>query len=377
MTSVTVALNGNSRVQATSSATTCAAGNVAQYAWRTRTNDGTWGSYSAFSTSRVSAEVAPAEGVGYGYTFQARCFNTTTSTASGAATSVEGSYIHPFSVPAAPAISVNSSTRTWSWSTANCPAGGTKEYQYRFLSSITTGGWIITTASSATNSSAVSQGINYNLQVQMRCKNSNTTGPWSPLSSASFTVPVVHAQLRLWSVKLRGTTDNGMSRVKHKTFSGACASGLIRESKLRVSYNTPGKNAYNDATPWFAANENTERDLNGDPWGGVVWSGEMVEYAQYTRCRNTTTNYALNSAGNTSSRNYYDIGNLYMTQDGTKFKISCSPNTMAAYCAGGHSANGTLTNSNLRACATRSVGISDTNQRFTALYSLGANPPCW
>lgn len=376
-TTVTVALNGNSRVQATSTATTCAAGNVAQYAWRTRTNGGSWGSYSAFSTSRVSGEITPAAGVRYGFTFQARCFNTTTSTASGAASSVEKAYIHPFSTPAAPSISVNQSTRTWSWSTPNCPTGGTKEYQYRFLSSITTGGWVITTSSSATNSNAVSQGINYGLQVQMRCKNSNTTGAWSPVASTSFTVPVVHAQLHYWAVKMRGTTDNGLSRVKHKTFSRACASGLVRESKVRVSYNTPGKNEYYDATPWFTVNENTERDLTDDPWGGAIWSGEMVEFAQYTRCRNTTTNYVTDSGGYGSSRNHYDIGNLYMTQDGTKFKISCAPNAMAAYCAAGHSANGTLTNSSLRPCAARSVGISDTSERYTALYSLGANPPCW
>lgn len=140
-TTVTVALNGSSQVQATSTATSCAAGTEAQYAWRMRTNGGGWGNYSAFSTSRVSGTVPPGQGVQYGFTFQARCFNTATSTASGTAESIENAYTHPFSTPSAPSsISVNQSTRTWSWSAADCPTGGTKEYQYRFLSSVATGG---------------------------------------------------------------------------------------------------------------------------------------------------------------------------------------------------------------------------------------------
>lgn len=195
--------------------------------------------------------------------------------------------------------------------------------------------------------------------------------------STSFTVPVVHAQLYYWAVKMTGTSDNGMPRVKHKTFSGACASGLIRESKVRISYNRFGGNEYYDGTDWFAVNDNTERSLDSTSWNRRVYNGDMVELAQYTRCRNTTTNYDANSSGSLSARNRYDIGNLYMTQDGTKFKISCAPNSMEAYCGAGHSANGTLTNSSLRPCAARSVGISDENQRFTALHSLGANPPCW
>lgn len=380
-----VTLISGPKVQAAVTAITCDSGTTAQYAWRTRTNGGTWGAYSSYSTTRTVASVTPAQGVKYSYNFAARCINLTTNRVSAIVTTAEASYTHPISAISAPVVSAAVATKSYSWTSAACPSGTTKGFQYRTRASTTTSGtysygsWTASTASSATNSAATSQGVNYALEVQARCTNANTASPWSGTGSASFNAPVVHVELRYWAIKMTGKEGDGYAYVRHKTFSAACTSPLVRESKLRMSWNSPGKNTYVDASPWFAvASNNIERKLVDDVWDGWISYGEMVEVAQYTRCRNTVTGHATNAAGNTSLRNPYDIGNLYMTQDGTKYKISCAPNSMQIYCAGGHSAGGTLTNSNLTGCALRAAGnIADVTQRYTALIPLGSNSPCW
>ena len=128
---VITAVYSSPNVVATITATTCAAGTTAQYGIRSRTNDGAWGSYSAWTTTLTASQTAN-QGVKYGYQAQARCYNVANT--SGTSTGLEDTYIRPITAPSAPTVAVNTvgATTTYSWAAASCAAGTTAQYQYRY-----------------------------------------------------------------------------------------------------------------------------------------------------------------------------------------------------------------------------------------------------
>jgi prepilin-type N-terminal cleavage/methylation domain-containing protein len=105
--SMNVALNG-SVVTATTSAT-CDVGTMTQYAFRSRTNDGTWSAYTAWNTTTTASSGTVAQGTKYGFQAKARCLAGDYPSAE--TTSVEGTYIHPISTPSAPGVYTTASFR--------------------------------------------------------------------------------------------------------------------------------------------------------------------------------------------------------------------------------------------------------------------------
>ncbi|OYX36341.1 hypothetical protein B7Z00_04805 [Candidatus Saccharibacteria bacterium 32-50-10] len=136
---LTVALS-STNVLATATAVTCPSGSTAQYAFRSRTNDGTWGAYSTFGTG-LTASRAASRGVKYGYQVQARCYSTASTSA--ASTSVEKTYVYPLIAPSLPTLSNSTSgtTTTYTINTTTCPSGSSAQYRYRWITEASTGSW--------------------------------------------------------------------------------------------------------------------------------------------------------------------------------------------------------------------------------------------
>lgn len=188
---IAAALNG-SDVVATITDAACTSGEN-QYSIRTHTNDNAWGDYSDWSTSTTSTPVTAAQGVKYYYQAQARCHLNTSN--SPTATSTINSYIHPISyTPSAPVVTTTTvgDYTHWDWNApASCPSGTTAKYQYNFKiyyeeslvweSGLTEYDW--TTTGDIDTSDA---GFRWEDNVQSRCQNSNTNGPWSAVGTEDY-----------------------------------------------------------------------------------------------------------------------------------------------------------------------------------------------
>lgn len=181
----TVTLSG-SNVLATVATATCGGGATAEYSLKSRTNDGTWGSYGAWSTTRTSSQTA-TPGVKYGYVARTRChLNDLYSTAT---TGGEGTYTHPLSAPATPSVSNSTSGNqtTWTWSGSTCPAGSNVEYQIKSIVDWSGGetDWGSIGTWTQDSWSTHNQGYEYSKMVRARCSNSFVSSAWSAASAES------------------------------------------------------------------------------------------------------------------------------------------------------------------------------------------------
>jgi|GEM_PF-2161083 len=272
----TVALNGNTKVQATSSVVTCPAGTTTQYAWRTRTNGGTWSAYSAFSTTRTSTEVAPVAGSKYGYTFQARCFNTTTSTAGGAASSVEASYTYPITAPATPAVTVAlvSGKVQATVAAATCQSGTVAQYSWRTRTN--TGTWGAYSAFSTTlTATAVTpaMGVKYGYTFQARCYNTTNSVASSAVvsSEVTYTHPITAPTTPTTTVALVS------AKVQATVSAVTCPSGTTAQYAWRTRTNGGTWGAYSSFTT-------TRTSTAITPAAGVKYG-----YNFQARCYNTAS----------------------------------------------------------------------------------------
>jgi prepilin-type N-terminal cleavage/methylation domain-containing protein len=97
---VTSALSG-ANVVATATAVTCEQGTTPQYAFRSRTNNGSWSAYGSWITTRTSSAVA-TQGTLFGFQAKAKCDSDGGTNASAdSSASTETTYTHPINTPAA------------------------------------------------------------------------------------------------------------------------------------------------------------------------------------------------------------------------------------------------------------------------------------
>lgn len=187
---VTVTLNG-SDVLATITPVTCTEPATAEYGIRSRTNDGIWSSWSAWSPGLTASRTAN-DGVKYGYQAQARCVDTPSisSTVAG----IEGTYIDPISTPSARTISHSNSgsSTTWSWNATSCPDGTSARYQYRYTISNGYDSGLIATANTSVTFTTSTGGLTYTVAVQTQCYNDNATSSWSTSASDSYYRPFLN-----------------------------------------------------------------------------------------------------------------------------------------------------------------------------------------
>jgi len=193
---ITVILS-SPNVLATITPVTCT-GTTTQYQINSRTNDGSWAGWTAWSTTTTASRTAN-DGVKYGYQAQARCY-VDASHYSTTATGTESTYIDPITTPTAPVVSANTvgATTTWSWPNT-CPSGTTARYQWRYT--ITPGsptpfdsGWYTPTNPAALSTTpdftTSTEGQTYTVNVQAQCYNAATTSAWSVAGSASWYHPI-------------------------------------------------------------------------------------------------------------------------------------------------------------------------------------------
>ncbi|MFZ2836251.1 Fimbrial protein precursor [compost metagenome] len=295
-------------VTGTASIVTCTGGNTAQYALSSRTNDGTWGSYSAWSTTRTTTAAA-SQGVKYGFRAKAKCVSATSSSVDSPV-SAEATYIHPIAAPAAPVVvaSTSANITTWNWPATTCPSGTTARYQYEFAADWGYDSpWYgpYTGLLSRTWDTA-SQGYQYITRVQAHCYNANDTSDWSASGEDDYIRPVTPPGASTYSIA------RGAPNIVYVRATAPCDPSVSLYSRADVhtwDYPWEGTTAYG----WYA-------DSHGGTWVANNWnfygstietgsvnnqtnlnSGSGWNIATDMRCRNATTGRQSTTTGRRES----------------------------------------------------------------------------
>lgn len=296
-------------VTGTASVVSCTNGNTPQYALSTRTNDGTWSAYSAWSTARTASSSA-SQGVKYGFRAKAKCISAT-DTSTDSAVSAEATYIHPISTPAAPTMTVSTSgdITTYTWSTTACPAGTTARYQYKFIAdwgydSVWYGPFTGLTSRTWDTSS---QGYEYITQVQTHCYTAYDTSDWSGTGQGSYIRTVGGPGTISFSI------SRGASNIAYVYATSSCGPSTFLFSRADVhtwDYPYVDTGAYG----WYANSHGGVWVVNS--WGaygntvqtgasngsyGAYASGSRWNIATEMKCRNTTTGRESASTGRRES----------------------------------------------------------------------------
>lgn len=300
-------------VTGTASVVTCTSGNTPQYALRTRTNDGTWGSYSAWSTTR-STGVATSQGAKYGFQAKAKCVSATDSSPDSPV-SAEATYIHPINTPAAPTVTATTSgdITTFNWTTTTCPAGTTARNQYKFIADW---GYNSTwygpyTGLTSRTWDTSGQGYEYIVQVQAHCYSPYDTSDWSGTGQDNYIRAVSGPGAITYSI------SRGASNIAYVYATSSCNSTTFLFSRADVhtwDYPYVDTGAYG----WYAASHGNSWVVNS--WGAYgdtvqtgASNGSYGAYATNSRwniavemkCRNTTTGRESASTGRRESQILY------------------------------------------------------------------------
>jgi prepilin-type N-terminal cleavage/methylation domain-containing protein len=266
----TVAVNlSGSNVVATANEippSSCLVGSV-QYAFSARTNDGSWGSYGAWSTTRTSSQ-AGNQGTKYGYMAKSRCYSSATLY-SDESVGVEATYIYQIaSAPSAPSLWVSdqSSTHTrWNWSPSTCPSGASPSYQYIYYYDWGNSGWQWFGTGTTTVLSTFEGDRNFTLYVQMRCASAYSTGPWSASAGNTFYRP---AYVQVLVIAGGGAGGAGTS---YGNGGGGGAGGYIYNSAYQVYRGWSGVGV--GAGGSSGGGGNAGNNGGNSTFGGSGWSG--------------------------------------------------------------------------------------------------------
>ncbi len=185
---IAVTLSGSNVLATITPVTACTAGTV-QYQINSRTNDGAWTGWTAWSTTLTATQTAN-DGVKYGYKAQARCYlDPDFSTTS---TGTESNYIDLITTPIAPIVALTTTgvTTTYSWG-VSCPSGTNVRYQYRYTINLSTpyDSGIIATAATSVGFTTSTEGLAYTVAVSAECYNAATASGMSTAGSVSYYRP--------------------------------------------------------------------------------------------------------------------------------------------------------------------------------------------
>ena len=282
---VSVTLNGGN-VLATINPVTCSSG-TAQYEINNRTNDGSWGSYTAWSTDTTATQVAN-EGTKYGYKAQARCW-TTNFSYSSTVTGSESTYIQPFaSIPSAPSVTVSSldwTTTKWAWTTPTCPTGTSARYQYDYSTSYGFDfGWV-TTYNNSVSFTTTAFGYTYTVQVKAQCYNNYATSVWGGIGSASYDLPVPSIS----APSVTASTPN-WSTTNYSWTTPTCPTG----GSIRFQYDFTTSYGYDSG--WIG--------VGGSTSAGFTTSRFDSSYTLQVQAQ-CYNNYVTSAWGATGSASYY------------------------------------------------------------------------
>jgi prepilin-type N-terminal cleavage/methylation domain-containing protein len=306
---LSAALSGTN-VVATATTVSCEQGTSPQYAFRSRTNSGSWTAYGAWGTA-TSTSTAAAQGVLYGFQIKARCLSSSSSNSSAdSSNSTEATYTHPINTPAAPNVTVATSgdISTWSWNATTCPAGTTARYQYRYVADwgYTSIWYGPTTGLVSLTWDTSSQGYQYTTQIQTHCYNAYDTSDWSGTGQASYIRPVSPPG------PISHSISRGAPNIVYVYATSSCHSSVALYSRADVhTWDYPWED--NGAFGWYA---NTHGGIwvvnNWGYYGSTVRtgsinhltnlnSGSRWNIATDMMCSNMTTGRASASTGRVQS----------------------------------------------------------------------------
>jgi prepilin-type N-terminal cleavage/methylation domain-containing protein len=285
---------------ATIAPVTCPAGTTAQYVLRSRTNDGSWSAYSAWSTTLSGSQTA-AQGVKYGYQAQARCINGTMN--GTAATGSEGTAVKAINTPTTPAISASTSgsTTTWNWTGVTCPAGTSAQYMYRYLADWGyTSDWYGPQAIGSLDWDTTSQGYQYTSQIQAGCYNSYTQSGFGAVSGASYIRPVAAPGATQWSAWKSG------ARTVYMQATASCGDGMYLYTKFRewsgdIKFTSGPRTGF---TGWWSTDGSFRVEGYTDPFvGGIANNYDIPAASRYRSLANQKcVNYSTGRESAASDR---------------------------------------------------------------------------
>ena len=246
MPTITATLSGSNAV-GTRSNVSCTSPATAQYAFRSRSNDGAWSTYTAWNGTTASTSVPANQGGKYDFQVKARCIDGATS--SSEAISSEAVYIRPVTTPAAPTVAqaTTSTTTTFSVSAVTCATGTTAEVQYKLATDWGyVGDWTMPRPSTDTHIiNTESEGYEYSEEAQVRCKSNYATSAWSASGTTSYIRPVTTpgGAPSYTVVMSAGATDLVWTVIKP-----ACHSSVV--PGLYYNYYVGNGWTYNGASGW-------------------------------------------------------------------------------------------------------------------------------
>jgi prepilin-type N-terminal cleavage/methylation domain-containing protein len=280
---VTVTLSGSNAL-ATATAVSCPAGTTANYAFRSRVNDGTWSSYSAWSTTLTSSQAA-SQGFRYGYMAKSRC--QLGSVNSDEATGAEATYTRPITTPSAPTVSHTTSGSITTWTTSGtCPAGTNKEWQEQDSADWGyTSSWYGPYDSTFTGSGwdTSSQGYQFTEAFQVRCKTSYVTSSWSTSGATSYIRPITAPGAPINYVASQSADHKAVNWV----WTAPSCYGSLQNQDTRTASWPPGSYGAWTAQGWWSASWTQTIVSNGQPI--VIPSGSQFRIKAQYICVNTTT----------------------------------------------------------------------------------------
>lgn len=280
----TVTLNG-ANVLATVSTATCGGGATAEYSIKSRTNDGTWGAFSSWSTTKTATQTA-TPGVKYGYVARVRCHLA--SLYSTATTGNEGTYTHPISTPSTPSISnsTNGDITTWIWSSSACPAGTTIEYQVKTQADWEggEGSWVSVGTTTQATWSTQFQGYEYIKTAKARCANEFIASAWSNTSTASSYIRPVSAPGAPTGYSASMPADR--KRVNWTWTAPTCGPSARAESTKTASWPPGGYGPWTEQA-WVTSTWAQTITVDGDPI--AIPAGRQFRIKAKYICVNATT----------------------------------------------------------------------------------------
>jgi prepilin-type N-terminal cleavage/methylation domain-containing protein len=231
MPTLTVGPSG-SNVVATASVVTCQPGATPQYAFLSRTNNGSW-TTGAWTNSNTTSTVT-AQGTKYGYQVKAQCLLSGVGSPPSA-TTAEKTLTTSINTPGTVTLTNSSTanTTTWSWSAVACPSGTTTYYSIASGNDYNTTGaqnWWMGWSADQTGTSwardTTSQGYNYAAKAKVKCANAFAVSNWSAESNTStYLRPVAAPGLASgWSY----APVNGRTEFDWWWVEPACGQGTAR-----------------------------------------------------------------------------------------------------------------------------------------------------
>lgn len=189
---LTVTRSGSS-ITATASTTTCgSSAPTAMYTFRTSTNNGSWSSYSTWSTTKTLT-ITGAPGSTYSFQGVTRCDNGSTAGTPSPESDVVD-YTYPIDTPTAPTTTVTTSGSdvTGTSGATTCQSGTTVQYAIR--NKPNNGVWSDFSAWSATPPSVTlgggAEGKRFDFQSKARCIAGSASSSDSIGAAASYTYPI-------------------------------------------------------------------------------------------------------------------------------------------------------------------------------------------